>query len=55
MQDLEFRREFERELGEITTGDAVVNALSELRSGQRKSKAELVGEVGKTPRVSGGY
>lgn len=49
MEDPEFRREFERELAEITAIDTVVNALDELRAEQGKSKAELAREIGKNP------
>lgn len=49
MKDPEFRREFEREMAEITAVDAIVNALDALRSEQGKSKAELAREIGKNP------
>ncbi len=49
MEDPEFRREFERETAEITTVDAIVNALDQLRAEQGKSKAELAREIGKNP------
>lgn len=49
MEDPEFRREFEREMAEITAVDAIVNALDELRVAEGMSKADLARGIGKNP------
>ncbi|MDX6649641.1 MAG: hypothetical protein QOJ97_1592 [Solirubrobacteraceae bacterium] len=48
-EDPEFREEFERQQRSISSIDAIVNKLDELRVAMNVSKAELARMIGKNP------